>query len=122
MATYYMNKEVQEIAEITGKTVEELAVELSLNDHGRRGCEAWNRSEQNRVLRMLGEVKDAKKAKELREERLSTYHWVKVEGEWLVSGNFTGKTEGQTITIMKASGEKQERQIVSIEGQYATVK
>ena len=123
MATYYMDKEVQEIAEITGRTIEDLLAELKINN-GMRGCEAWNRGEQIKVTEMLREVRADKKAKEIRKERLSGFSWAKIDGQWAVVGDFNQIAEGSMITVIKASGEKQERIVVCISGdkQSAQVK
>ena len=72
----------------------------------------WNRREEGRVLAALRQAEEAKRAKELRAERLATFHWIKEAGEWVVAGDFEGKSEGDDIIVMKASGEKQEKRIV----------
>lgn len=123
MATYYMDKEVQEISEITGRTMEDILAELNINN-GKRGCEAWNRGEQIKVIDMLKEARADKKAKEIRKERLEGFRWAKIDGQWMVAGDFNAIAEGSVITVIKASGEKQEKIVVEISGdkQSATVK
>ena len=104
---YDVSKEVKEIAEIKGITFEEVFENLGIYAiHGKEAL-AGNRSEQNKVFQALEEAKkeEAKKA------RLSTFHWVKEDDEWVVAGDFSGKTVGSSITVVKANGEKQEKQI-----------
>ena len=104
---YDVSKEVKEIAEIKGITFEEAFENLGIYAiHGKEAL-AGNRSEQNKVFQALEEAKkeEAKKA------RLSTFHWVKEDDEWVVAGDFSGKTVGSSITVVKANGEKQEKQI-----------
>ena len=123
MATYYMDKEVQEISEITGRTIEDILSELNINN-GKRGCEAWNRGEQITVIDMLKEVKEKARKEEIRRERLQGFRWAKIDGQWMVAGDFNKISEGSAITVVKASGEKQEKIVVEISGdkQSATVK
>ena len=104
---YDVSKEVKEIAEIKGITFEEAFENLGIYAiHGKEAL-AGNRSEQNKVFQALEEAKkeEAKKA------RLSTFHWVKEDEEWVVAGDFSGKEVGSAITVVKANGEKQEKQI-----------
>ena len=104
---YDVSKEDKEITEIKGITFEEAFENLGIYAiHGKEAL-AGNRSEQNKVFQALEEAKkeEAKKA------RLSTFHWVKEDDEWVVAGDFSGKTVGSSITVVKANGEKQEKQI-----------
>ena len=74
--------------------------------HGKETL-AGNRSEQNKVFQALEEAKN----EEAKKARLSTFHWVKEDDEWVVAGDFSGKTVGSSITVVKANGKKQEKQI-----------
>ena len=104
---YDVSKEVKEIAEIKGITFEEAFENLGIYAiHGKEAL-AGNRSEQNKVFQALEEAKN----EEAKKARLSTFHWVKEDDEWVVAGDFSGKTVGSSITVVKANGEKQEKQI-----------
>ena len=104
---YDVSKEVKEIAEIKGITFEEAFENLGIYAiHGKEAL-AGNRSEQNKVFQELEEAKN----EEAKKARLSTFHWVKEDDEWVVAGDFSGKTVGSSITVVKANGEKQEKQI-----------
>ena len=104
---YDVSKEVKEIAEIKGITFEEAFEKLGIYAiHGKEAL-AGNRSEQNKVFQALEEAKN----EEAKKARLSTFHWVKEDDEWVVAGDFSGKTVGSSITVVKANGEKQEKQI-----------
>ena len=104
---YDVSKEVEEIAEIKGVTFEEAFEKLGIYAiHGKEAL-AGNRSEQNKVFQALEEAKN----EEAKKARLSTFHWVKEDDEWVVAGDFSGKTVGSSITVVKANGEKQEKQI-----------
>ena len=104
---YDVSKEVKEIAEIKGITFEEAFENLGIYAiHGKEAL-AGNRSEQNKVFQALEEAKN----EEAKKARLSTFHWVKEDDEWVVAGDFSEKTVGSSITVVKANGEKQEKQI-----------
>ena len=104
---YDVSKEVEEIAEIKGITFEEAFEKLGIYAiHGKEAL-AGNRSEQNKVFQALEEAKN----EEAKKARLSTFHWVKEDDEWVVAGDFSGKTVGSSITVVKSNGEKQEKQI-----------
>ena len=104
---YDVSKEVKEIAEIKGITFEEAFENLGIYAiHGKEAL-AGNRSEQNKVFQALEEAKN----EEAKKARLSTFHWVKEDDEWVVAGDFSGKTVGSSITVVKSNGEKQEKQI-----------
>ena len=104
---YDVTKEVEEIAEIKGITFEEAFEKLGIYAiHGKEAL-AGNRSEQNKVFQALEEAKN----EEAKKARLSTFHWVKEDDEWVVAGDFSGKTVGSSVTVVKANGEKQEKQI-----------
>ena len=104
---YNMTKEVKEISELKGITLEDAFESLNIYKIIDGEVFAGNRSEQNKVFQALEEAKkeEAKKA------RLSTFHWVKEDEEWVVAGDFSGKEVGSAITVVKANGEKQEKQI-----------
>ena len=104
---YDVTKEVKEISELKGITLEDAFESLNIYKIIDGEVFAGNRSEQNKVFQALEEAKkeEAKKA------RLSTFHWVKEDDEWVVAGDFSGKTVGSSITVVKSNGEKQEKQI-----------
>lgn len=116
MAQYDMTQQINKIAEIENKEVEQVAKELRIDTFLNEKWIAWNRREEGRVLDALRQAEEAKRAKELRTERLATFHWIKEAGEWVVAGNFEGKSAGDDIIVMKASGEKQEKRIVGFTG------
>lgn len=105
--------EIEEIAVLTGKTVREVAEELQAQIHGEEII-VWNRSSEAKVSRTLTELKEEKRAAEIRKERLASFHWVRINGEWRVAGDFSQIEEGDTITVIKASGQKQEKVVVAI--------
>ena len=104
---YDVTKEVKEISELKGITLEDAFESLNIYKIIDGEVFAGNRSEQNKVLEVLEQAKAMKTKK----ERLSTFHWVKEDDEWVVAGDFSGKTVGSSITVVKANGEKQEKQI-----------
>ena len=104
---YDVTKEVKEISELKGITLEDAFESLNIYKIIDGEVFAGNRSEQNKVLEVLEQAKAMKTKK----ERLSTFHWVKEDGEWVVAGDFSGKTVGSSITVVKSNGEKQEKQI-----------
>ena len=104
---YDVTKEVKEISELKGITLEDAFESLNIYRIIDGEVFAGNRSEQNKVLKVLEQAKAMKTKK----ERLSTFHWVKEDDEWVVAGDFSGKTVGSSITVVKANGEKQEKQI-----------
>ena len=104
---YDVTKEVKEISELKGITLDDAFESLNIYKIIDGEVFAGNRSEQNKVLEVLEQAKAMKTKK----ERLSTFHWVKEDDEWVVAGDFSGKTVGSSITVVKANGEKQEKQI-----------
>ena len=104
---YDVTKEVKEISELKGITLEDAFESLNIYKIIDGEVFAGNRSEQNKVLEVLEQAKAMKTKK----ERLSTFHWVKEDDEWVVAGDFSGKTVGSSITVVKANGKKQEKQI-----------
>ena len=104
---YDVTKEVKEISELKGITLEDAFESLNIYKIIDGEVFAGNRSEQNKVLEVLEQAKAMKTKK----ERLSTFHWVKEDDEWVVAGDFSGKTVGSAITVVKANGKKQEKQI-----------
>ena len=104
---YDVTKEVKEISELKGITLEDAFESLNIYKIIDGEVFAGNRSEQNKVLKVLEQAKAMKTKK----ERLSTFHWVKEDDEWVVAGDFSGKTVGSSITVVKANGKKQEKQI-----------
>lgn len=108
---YNMTEEAKTIATIKGITLREVAklagVYFADYKEDNDDLIANNRFEQNCVLDLLSKVKE----EEAKKERLSGFHWVKEDGEWVVAGDFSGKEVGSAITVVKANGEKQEKQI-----------
>ena len=108
---YNMTEEAKTIATIKGITLKEVAklADVYFADYKEDNDDliANNRFEQNCVLDLLSKVKE----EEAKKERLSGFHWVKEDGEWVVAGDFSGKEVGSAITVVKANGEKQEKQI-----------
>lgn len=108
---YNMTEEAKTIATIKGITLKEVAklagVYFADYKEDNDDLIANNRFEQNCVLDLLSKVKE----EEAKKERLSGFHWVKEDGEWVVAGDFSGKEVGSAITVVKANGEKQEKQI-----------
>ena len=108
---YNMTEEAKTIATIKGITLREVAklagVYFADYKEDNDDLVANNRFEQNCVLDLLSKVKE----EEAKKERLSGFHWVKEDGEWVVAGDFSGKEVGSAITVVKANGEKQEKQI-----------
>ena len=111
MAQYNMINEIKEIQEITGKTFEELLDKFDGASWAEDIFMVPNRRQEASVKSTLAELKETKRKEENRKERLSTYHWIKEEGAWVVDGNFEGKRVGDEIEILKASGERQKRLI-----------
>ena len=65
-----------------------------------------NRREEGRVLAALRQAEEAKRAKNL-SRKTGDLPLIKEAGEW--SAGDLGKSEGDDIVVMKASGEKQEK-------------
>ena len=109
---YNMTEEAKTIATIKGITLKEVAklagVYFADYKEDNDDLIASNRFEQNCVLDLLSKVKE----EEAKKERLSAFHWVKEDGEWVVAGDFSGKEVGSAITVVKVNGEKQEKTIV----------
>ena len=108
---YNMTEEAKTIATIKGITLREVAklagVYFADYKEDNDDLVANNRFEQNCVLDLLSKVKE----EEAKKVRLSGFYWVKEDGEWVVAGDFSGKEVGSAITVVKANGEKQEKQI-----------
>lgn len=113
MATYKIEKEIKEIAELTGQELTEIMKKYEAKEQGGT-IVVWGRNDQNRVLENLRDIKADKKAKEIRAERMAGYSWTKIDGQWRVAGNFNGLEAGSTITVVKASGDRQDKIIVKI--------
>lgn len=109
---YNMTEEAKTIATIKGITLKEVAklagVYFADYKEDNDDLIANNRFEQNCVLDLLSKVKE----EEAKKVRLSGFHWVKEDGEWVIAGDFSGKEVGSSITVVKANGEKQEKTIV----------
>ena len=111
MATYNMINEIRKIEELTGKTREELKERFEATTWREDEFTVWNKRTKISVENMLKDLEAKKRKEENRIERLSTFHWVKEDGEWVVDGDFTDKNVGDEIEILKASGERQRRLI-----------
>ena len=112
MAQYNMINEIKEIAKIENKELKEVAENLGLDYWDDEEIIAWNRREEGRAKSYLIELKEEIKKEELRKERLSNYHWIKENGNWVVAGNFENKKVEDEIVVMKASGQKDSKIIV----------
>lgn len=118
MAMYDMSKEVREIAELTGKSEEEVAEELDMKDVSGEWT-AYNRREENRVKARLAEVKKSvakeKEQKEF-EEKLAAGAavWRKISGEWLVQVTGQEVKEGDVIKVERRDGSTSDELIKSI--------
>ena len=113
MARYNVKEQVQEIATLknisTGDVLDILGV-------WHAGDEVGSRADQSRVLRTLADLKEVQNQKTIRDERANGYRWINHPTGWVVDGDFTNKKAGDTITVTKASGERQEKKIVRFTG------
>lgn len=102
---------VKALTEDHGQDAQNLKNKFDLS-HVKEEWFATNRRTENGIKNLLAELEEQKKLAEIREERLATFHWIKENGDWVVAGDFTDKEEGDEITVMKASGAKQDKIIV----------
>lgn len=113
MAWYSIKKEITEIAEIKGITVQEAldatGVEFKIMDND---YFVTNRARQGEIKMQLAYARAAARKAEIKQEIEKGYGWIKVAGEWLVKGDFTGLEIDDTITVTKVNGESQEKKIV----------
>lgn len=125
MAAYNMNQEVKEIAELTGKTEEQVGGELGLIhvliDRNPDYCEwtAHSRSEERKVKAALADTKGkiAKgKAKKEFEQKLASGAavWRRVSGEWLVQITGQEVEAGDIIKVEKRDGSTSDELIKNI--------
>lgn len=106
-----VTNQIKEIATLKGITPEEAAKAVGYAWQAGEEYKVDNTRHENYVNAALREAKEKVASEALRAERLSTYHWVKEDGEWVVAGNFSENQSGDSIVVMKASGEKQEKVI-----------
>lgn len=118
MAWYNMDKEMREIAEITGKAEEVIAKNLDIKNISGEWT-AQNRSEEGRVKLALIEAMEEAKAKADKrafEEKLAggAAVWRKVSGEWLVQITGQGVKEGDIVKVERKNGSTSDELIRSI--------
>lgn len=118
MAWYNMDKEMREIAEITGKAEEVIAKNLDIKNISGEWT-AQNRSEEGRVKLALIEAMEEAKAKADKkafEEKLAggAAVWRKVSGEWLVQITGQGVKEGDIVKVERKNGSASDELIRSI--------
>jgi hypothetical protein len=118
MAWYNMDKEMREIAEITGKAEEVIAKNLDIKNISGEWT-AQNRSEEGRVKLALIEAREEAKAKADKkafEEKLAggAAVWRKVSGEWLVQITGQGVKEGDIVKVERKNGSTSDELIRSI--------
>ena len=116
MAQYDITKEIKEIATLKNITPEEAAVEIGFYNCETDWTTVWNRADQSKISRVLADLKESIKKESVKEERASGYRWINHPTGWAVDGDFTDKKIGDVITVTKASGERQEKQIVRFTG------
>ncbi len=119
--TYNIEKEIKELAALTGRDLKEVMKEYEAKEQG-GVIVVWGRNDENRLKFNLRAIKEEQRKAEIRRERLSGFHWTKIDGEWMVAGDFNKVAEGSIITIVKASGEKQERIVVEVSGDKQSAK
>lgn len=116
MAWYDMNKEVKELAELKGITMAEVAAGREkfefMEDDGKDGTYyATNRWSQSKLINELLDFKMAKEERENREKARSNFHWVKIDYDWLVKGDFTDVKKGDEIEVFKVNGTSQKKTV-----------
>lgn len=114
---HIVNAQIKEMAELKKVSEEEIAKELNstgVEVEKRRDWIVWNRREENAVNGRLQKLKDSIKQKAIDDKRKAGYSWTKVNGQWLVTGNFEGLKAGDQIETIKKSGETQIKEIVKI--------
>lgn len=118
MAMYNMSEEVKEIAELTGKSEEQVAEELDMKDVSGEWT-AYNRREEYRVKVALADAKRSaakEKAKREFEQKLASGAavWRKISGEWLVQVTGQEVKEGDIIKVERRDGSTSDELIKSI--------
>lgn len=118
MAMYNMSEEVKEIAELTGKSEEQVAEELDMKDVSGEWT-AYNRREEHRVKVALADAKRSaakEKAKREFEQKLASGAavWRKISGEWLVQVTGQEVKEGDIIKVERRDGSTSDELIKSI--------
>lgn len=121
--------ELKEIARIKGKTLEEILqvydkthpdmIDHMTDEDGKDIYFVRNRRSERVILDRYNRLA-------LNEERFKGYRWKSLSDGWYVAGDFTDLKEGDSIIVIKASGQKQEKEIVSfitVDGEkYARVR
>ena len=107
-----ITRQIEEIARLKRITPEEAFAEFNFTGCYRHWGRAYNRREENRVDRALADLTYEIREKEIRNERLTGYRWIKHPTGWVVAGDFAGKAIGDMIAVTKANGDRQEKKIV----------
>ena len=118
MAMYNMSKEIREIAELTGKSEEQVAEELDMKVVSGEWT-AYNRREEHRVKVALADAKRSaakEKAKRDFEQKLAkgAAVWRKISGEWLVQVTGREVKEGEIIKVERRDGSISEELVKRI--------
>lgn len=126
MARYNMNKEIKEMAAITGKTEKEVSIKYGYKITDVSGeWEACNRSTQGRISSDLAKLKASKRAEASRkafEQKLESgaVVWRKVGADWLAQVTGREVTAGDIIDVERKDGSTSKHQVKSIvsRGEY----
>ncbi len=112
--THSVKEQIIEIAALKNISVEE-AIEESKAEIKKVSEDiiVWNRRDESLVKVELDELKEKIKQEKIDEERAAGFRWTKEDGAWVVAGDFSGKSKGDKITVVKKSGQKQEKEIVA---------
>ena len=105
-----VTKEIKELANLTGKTIEQLVKKYELYV-GESTYEVWNRRDESSVKVALNRAKEEIEKEKIAKERMSGYRWVKEISGWAVAGDFTSLEVGDEIVVTKASGDRQTKKI-----------
>lgn len=120
MAWYTVDKEVKELAKLTGRTEEQVTAKYGHNARIYDGeWEAGNRSTQNGIIMALNDAKAAQRkadTKKAFEAKLSSGAavWRKVGYEWLVQVTGAEVTVGDIIEVERRNGEKSKQRVRNI--------
>ncbi len=112
--THSVKSQIEEMAKLSSKSIDDIIADskAEIKDLG-DDIIVWNRRDENTVNYELKQLKEKIKKEKIEKERFAGYRWVKDGGNWAVAGNFEDKKIGDTITVIKASGQKQEKEITS---------
>jgi len=105
---YNMSKEIKEIAELTGRSEEQVAKELDMKVVSGEWT-AYNRREEHGVKVALADARRSaakEKAKREFEQKLAkgAAVWRKISGEWLVQVTGREVKEGRIIKVERRDG------------------